>query len=146
MGKSRKSKAYKKRRSYKKRGGGCGCMKNTPVPGSGIISGGNGYSNMQNVGVVPYSYNNELSPQPPSSNYGGNNADLYSSGMGKSIAGGASKYRKRKGSKRKTNKRVMKGGMINWNNMDPILAASGGTYMQPMYYMPSNYVPPPPLA
>jgi hypothetical protein len=141
--KSRKSKAYK-RKSYKKRGGACGCGGMKTTPGPGVMVGG--YSNSMPVGQVPYSYNNELSPQPPSSNYGGNNADLYSSGMGKSIAGGASKYRKRKGSKRKTNKRVMKGGMINWNNMDPILAASGGTYMQPMYYMPSNYVPPPPLA
>lgn len=148
MGKSRKSKSYRKRRSYRKRGGGCGCgMKTTPH----AMFGGNGYSNSQPVGLVPYSYNNELISQPASSNYsGGNNADFYKSGMGHSIAGGASKYRKRKGSKRRTSKRLMKGGMINWSNqlvnaMDPFLATTG-TRMPSMFYTPSNYVPPAPLA
>lgn len=151
--KSRKNKNHKRKtnrrnRTNRKRGGSCGCAMKQAT-----IYGGTGYSNLQPVGVVPYSYNNELSPQPPSSNYveGGNNADLYKSGMGNSIAGGSlSKHRKQKGSKRRTNKRVMKGGMINWSNqfvnaLDPFLATTG-TPMSSVFYTPSNYVAPAPLA
>jgi hypothetical protein len=142
--KSRKTKAYKKRKTNRNRNqkrGGCGCgMKNTPA-----LYGGNGYTNSQPVGLVPYSYNNVPSTYPPSSNYnGGNNADLYKSGMGNSISGG-SRYRKQKGNKRRT-LRLKKGGMIHWSNqlgntLDPFLATTG-TPMQSLFYTPSNYVSP----
>lgn len=142
--KSRKNKNDKKgRKSYKKRGGGCGCGK--------TMGGGTGYYNMQSAGQVPYSYNNQVSSHPQPSNYGGNNnnASLYQSGMGGSISGG-SRYRKKKNKNKNNKRRTMKGGMINWSNqtinaMDPFMAATG-TPMSSVFYTPSNYVPPAPMA
>ena len=136
--KSRKNKNNKKgRKSYRKRGG-CGC-------GSKMMSGGNGYQNMQAVGQVPYSYNNNVSTYPSTSNYaGGNNANMYQSGMGNSISGGT-RYRKRKSKNNK--RRTMKGGWSNpiVNMMDPFMASTG-TPMSSVFYTPSNYVPPAPMA